>query len=428
MAAMSRCVPSRITWMPEADAQAARAAETAARTAYGRLLATLTAQTGDIATAEDALADAFATALRAWPSSGVPDAPEAWLLTTARRRVIDQSRRRETANTASSDLILRLEEAALGRLDPDMPDPRLGLMFLCAHPAIDAAVRTPLMMQTVLGLDAARIASVFLVKPSAMSARLVRAKAKIKAAGIPFGIPGRDAWTHRLGSVLNAVYGAFTAGWTEAAPEDAGGDSLASEAEWLARLLASQLPESGESAGLLALILFCEARRPARTGPDGSYVPLREQDTALWDMNMIGEANDLLRAAAKCDDGGRFQIEAAIQSVHTLRSVTGETDWPVLLSLYDALLRVAPSFGAVIARAAVLGDLGDAAAGLAALDDLPKDRIDAYGPYHATRGHLLLQLGETRLAHDALLRASELVGDGPAKHWLKDRAKAVSPH
>ncbi|MEM9740464.1 MAG: DUF6596 domain-containing protein, partial [Pseudomonadota bacterium] len=331
-----------------------------------------------------------------------------------------------TAQTAAPDVVLQIEETAMDRRDPDMPDPRLGLMFLCAHPAIDASARTPLMMQTVLGLDAARIASAFLIKPSAMSARLVRAKAKIKAASIPFGIPGKEAWADRLGFVLNAVYGAYSAGWTEALPDGAGVDSLAREAEWLARLLASQLPESGEANGLLALILYCESRRGAREGTDGDYVPLSEQNTALWNTGQIDEANDLLRTAAACQDNGRYQIEAAIQSVHALRAVTGETDWPVLLSLYDALQKVAPSLGAAIARSAVLGDMGKPEAGLAALSALPQDRVANYCPYFATLGHLYALSGNSIAARRALVRASELARDPGPRDWLKKKAAKIT--
>lgn len=311
--------------------------------------------------------------------------------------------------------------------DPDMPDPRLGLLFLCAHPAIDAGVRTPLMMQAVLGLDAARIAKVFLVKPVTMSARLVRAKAKIRDAGIPFGIPAREAWAGRLGSVLSAVYGAYTAGWAGPVPGEEAAGSLAREAEWLARLIASALPDSGEAQGLLSLILFCEARRPARTGPHGAFVPLSEQDTALWDAGMIDEANALLRRAAAAGDTGRFQIEAAIQSVHALRAVTGKTDWPGLLTLYDALMKVAPSVGAAIARAAVMADMGEPETALAALSGLPADRVENHCPYFATRGHLLALAGKPAEARAALLRAAELASEPSAQAWLTARAKALKP-
>ncbi|MEM1152017.1 MAG: DUF6596 domain-containing protein [Pseudomonadota bacterium] len=414
--------------MAEAVEEAARAAERAARLAYGRLVATLTAQTRDIAAAEDALSEAFARALETWPKKGVPNAPEAWLLTAARRKQIDHARRRITAASAEPDILRQIEDAAMDERDPNMPDPRLGLLFLCAHPAIDQSVRTPLMMQTVLGLDAARIAKVYLVKPATMSARLVRAKTKIKDAGIPFEIQDMEAWAERLDSVLSAIYGAYTAGWAASAPGEAGTGELAEEAEWLARLIVSALPESGEAKGLLALILFCESRTTARKGPRGEFIPLGEQDTTLWDEERVEEANTLLREAATAPDSGRFQIEAAVQSVHAMRSVTGRTDWTVLLALYTTLMGVAPSLGAAIARAAVMGELGKPDDGLADLAALPEDRIADYCPYFATRGHLMALSGRASEARAALLRARELATDPAVQSWLKDRADALSPN
>jgi len=252
-----------------------RAAEKAARTAYGRLLAYLAARTGDVAAAEDALADAFAAALATWPTGGVPDSPEAWLLQVARRKLSDAARRANTRRRHEPDLVIAIEEAAMARDPEAVAVERLSLLFACAHPAIDPTVRTPLMLQTVLGLDAARIAGVFLVSPAAMAQRLVRAKTKIKAAGIPFTLPERREWPARMDAVLQAIYGAYTAGWDLGGTGDG---ALASEAEWLARLVCELVPDHAEAAGLLALILHCEARRPARAG---GYVPLGEQDTAL---------------------------------------------------------------------------------------------------------------------------------------------------
>ncbi|MEL6955357.1 MAG: DUF6596 domain-containing protein, partial [Pseudomonadota bacterium] len=199
-----------------------------------------------------------------------------------------------------------------------------------------------------------------------------------------------------------------------------------SEAEWLARLLVDLVPGSGEAKGLLSLILFCQARRPARGASGGAYVPLSEQDTSLWDDALTGEANQLLRDAASCEDGGRFQLEAAIQSVHALRAVTGSTDHDTLLRLYDALLATAPSLGAAIARAAVLGEIGQPDAGLTALDALPDERVANHCPYHAARGHLLALSGETEAAAKALRRAAELASDTAARDWLASRAAALS--
>lgn len=410
------------TW---AERDATRAAEKAARTAYGRLTAWLAARTSDLATAEDALADAFAAALAAWPKQGVPDRPEAWLMRAARRRLIDLARKQAVRSGAAPALAL-LEEEKMDGADPDLPDHRLGLMFLCAHPAIDPAIRTPLMLQTVLGLDAARIAGVFMVSPAAMSQRLVRAKAKIRDAGIPFGVPDRAAWTPRLGAVLDAIYAAYTAGWEPADRTEPRAAGLAEEAEWLARLLVELLPDSGEAHGLLGLILYSEARAPARRGLDGAYIPLSEQDTDLWDRVRLADAGEHLGAAAAATDSGRYQIEAAIQSVHAARAITGETDHAALLALYDALMQVSPSLGAAIARAAVLGEVQGPQAGLAALDALPAARLDAHLPYWATRGHLLANAGKREAAQAALSRAGDLANDPALADWLRARAGALT--
>lgn len=412
--------------MADPRAESARAAENAARSVYSRLIAILTARTGDIASAEDALSQAFTSALKTWPEKGVPNAPEAWLLAAAKRNWIDRSRRTATASAAEPDLIQRIEEAAMDSADPDMPDPRLGLMFLCAHPAIDPAVRTPLMLQTVLGLSAERIASVFLIRKETMSARLVRAKSKVKTAGIPFGIPGLEAWHGRLDAVLSAVYGAYTLGQDSNDVTDMTSGGLRSEAEWLARLLVELLPDSGESKGLLALILFSEARRAARIGAAGEFVPLSEQDTTLWDAELIHEAQSLLKAASRADDGGRYQLEAAIQSVHALRAVTGQTDWATLLHLYDALMATSPSLGAAIARAAVLVETKGPDAALDALSDLPTERLGKHGPYHATLAHCLSAAGKPTDSVAAYRKAADLAPHPSVADWLLARAKQLT--
>ena len=297
MVARSRFGPCRTTWTAKPVlSETERAADHAARTAYGRLVAWLTARTRDVAAAEDALAEAFAAALTNWPKTGVPDSPDAWLLQVARRKLTDAARRQQTRDTHEADVIRVLEEAAMVRTPDAIADERLGLLFACAHPAIDPAIRTPLMLQVVLGLDAAAIARVFLVSPSAMSQRLVRAKSKMKTAGIPFTLPEPEDWPERLASVLDAIYGAYTVG------ADHGSDTaaLAREAEWLARICCGLVGDSGEALSLLALILYCESRREARSG---AYVPLSEQATDLWDVALIDEAEMILRRAASAASG-----------------------------------------------------------------------------------------------------------------------------
>src|SRR5271166_2228821 len=298
-----------------ADARAAAAR--VARESYGKLVAYLAAGSRDVPGAEDALADAFAAALAVWPAQGVPLNPEGWLATAARRRLIDAARRRRSAEAALDALTLigaDLKEAA--EADASIPDRRLALMFACAHPAIEESVRAPLMLQTILGIDAAAIASAFLVSPAAMGQRLTRAKAKIRLAGVPFRIPEREDLPERLGAVLEAIYAAFSHGWTEAFSDDPRGRNLTEEAIWLGRVVAELAPAEPEAKGLLALMLYAHSRRGARRDVAGRYVPLSEQNAALWDLAAIDEAEALLRAASYSKAYGRFQLEAAVQSVH----------------------------------------------------------------------------------------------------------------
>ncbi|HET9068461.1 MAG TPA: DUF6596 domain-containing protein, partial [Amaricoccus sp.] len=261
----------------ESDARAT--AEAVARRSRGKLVAWLAARSRDVAAAEDALADAFAAALADWPARGCPANPEAWLMTVARRRLVDRARRRRTGDGAAATLALLAEGMAAA--EPALPDQRLGLLFACAHPALERSVRAPLMLQAVLGLDTGRIASAFLASPAAMAKRLVRAKARIRAAGIPFAVPEPAELPPRLDAVLEAIYAAFAEGWTDAAGTDPARRELTGEAIWLARLLAGLMPGEPEALGLLALMLHAEARRPARRDAAGDYVPLGWQDPGL---------------------------------------------------------------------------------------------------------------------------------------------------
>jgi len=401
-------------------AQDARAAaEAAARNAYSRLLAYLAAQTRNIAAAEDALAEAFAAALAAWPASGVPDRPEAWLLAAARRKSLDAYRHAKVRAAAEPTLALMAQR---GETDTEFPDERLKLLFVCAHPAIDAAARTPLMLQTVLGLDAARIASAFLVSPAAMGQRLVRAKAKIKDAGIAFAVPARDELAQRLDAVLAAIYAAFASGWDDLA-EDAR-EALDGEAIWLGQTLQALLPDEPEILGLLALMLHCQARRGARRDASGAFVPLDRQDTARWDAPMVARAEALLRQAALLARPGRYQLEAAIQSVHAGRLVTGKTDWRALAVLYAALAAQAPSMAINVGHAAVAARVDGAQAGLDLLDRLPADAARDYQPYWAVRAHLLREAGETQAANAAFARAAGLADDPALRAYLRAQLEA----
>jgi RNA polymerase sigma-70 factor (ECF subfamily) len=400
-------------------------AEAVARASYGRLGAFIAARTGDVAAAEDALSDAFAAALTTWPAQGVPDNPEAWLLTVARRKLIDTTRRNRTGQEAAAHLRLLADECAI-ETQAAIPDDRLSLMFVCAHRAIDPAVRAPLMLQTVLGLDAATIASAFLTAPTAMGQRLVRAKARIKLAAIPFRLPERADLPERLGAVLDAIYAAFAAGWTDPNGTDFRRRDLGKEAIWLCRLLVSLLPEEPEGLGLLALMLYAESRRGARRTPDGEYVPLDEQDVGNWDAKLIQQAEALLLRASRMGAIGRFQLEAAVQSAHGVRRQTGRSDWAAIVRLYDALEALTGSPVVAINRAVAMAETADATQGLAELDRLADDpRLADYQPYWAARAGLLARMGSAADAAAAYRRAIGLEADPAVRRFLQGRLSAL---
>jgi RNA polymerase sigma-70 factor (ECF subfamily) len=395
-------------------------AEAAVRDSYGKLLAFLVSRTGDVAGAEDALSDAFAAALAEWPGSGVPDNPRGWLATVARRKQLDQLRRGRTRRDATAHVVLLADEVDAARADPaDIPDERLALMFVCAHRAIEPGVRAPLMLRTVLGLDTAAIASAFLVSPATMAQRLVRAKSRIKLAGIPFRVPDPDELHDRLEAVLDAIYAAFAAGWSDPAGTEIRRRDLAGEAIFLGRLLVSLLPGAAEALGLLALMLYAEARRGARRGPAGEYVPLAEQDPAAWDQAMIAEAETTLRRAGTMGVIGRFQLEAAVQSAHVVRRLTGRADWVAIERLYEALARLTGSPVVTINRAVAVAETSGPDTGLALLDTVADDpRVAQYQPFWAARAGLLARAGQSGPAADAYRRAIGLEPDPVVRAFL----------
>lgn len=396
-------------------------ADAVARTSYGKLLALIAARTGDVAGAQDALSEAFAAALAEWPASGVPDNPQAWLVTVARRKMIDAARRNQTSRDAGAHLQLLAEEMAQ-ETQADVPDERLALMFVCAHRAIDPAVRAPLMLQTVLGLDAATIASAFLVAPATMGQRLSRAKTRIRVAGIPFRLPERSDLPERLQAVLDAIYAAFSSGWTDPGGTEFRRRGLAQEAIFLCHLVVSLLPEEPEALGLLALMLYAEARRAARRTPDGEYVPLDEQDVAAWDARLIDQAETLLRRAGAMGVVGRFQLEAAVQSAHVARRRTGRTDWPAIVRLYDMLETLTGSPVVAINRTVAVAEAMGPAAGLAQLDLLADDsRLADYQPYWAARAGLLARTNSAGPAKAAYRRAIGMEADPAVRRFLTKR-------
>lgn len=413
--------------------EARKTADAVARRSYGKLVAFLAARTRDVTAAEDALAEAFASALADWPVNGCPRNPEGWLLTVARRKLIDGVRRRQTGEAVGTQLQILSEgledAAAQAEKDMELPDKRLALLFACAHPAIEASIRAPLMLQVVLGLDGEKIASAFLVSPAAMRKRLSRAKEKIQQAGIPFSVPEREELPQRLDTVLAAIYAGFAEGWTDPSGMDAIRRDLTEEAIFLARLVVELLPQEAEGLGLLALMLHAEARRRARRTAEGEYVPLAEQDPHLWNPQLIEEAESLLLRANKLESIGRYQLEAALQSAHVHRRLTGRNNWAEVVQLYDALMTITDSPVVAINRALAIAELDGPDAANRALKDISADaRLTQYQPYWAARAEVLSKAGAFDEAREAYDMAIGLEHEPAVRTFLQKRQALLPTH
>lgn len=371
-----------------------------ARTSYGKILAYLSAITKDIQASEDALSDAFKIALEKWIDDGVPLNPDAWILTVARNKIKDKFKSDKTRN--SSKEILSSIDFERHEKDPSFilfKDDRLKLMFVCCHPSIDESIRTPLMLQTVLGLESSQIASSFLTSESAMMKRLVRAKSKIKEAGIEFIVPEKDELSTRLEFVLEAIYAAFGKSWDAHGTVDSRFSDLDKEAIYLSSLLVDLLPLEAEPKGLLALMLHCESRKRSRLSRENVYIPLEEQDTSLWDLELISRAEELIASAFPLNRVGRFQLEAAIQSAHSSRVFRKINNWKDIATLYEGLVSIVPTVGSLVGRASAFSEYVGASKGLQELELIPREMVSSYQPYWALKGHLLAKLN---LKDDAL--------------------------
>ncbi|MGZ0150790.1 RNA polymerase sigma factor [Kribbella sp. WER1] len=391
------------------------------RAEHGRAVAVLTRVFGDLEIAEDAVQDAFAAALEKWPESGVPPSPAGWIITTARNRAIDRLRR-ESARADKHAQAALLHAEAEPVEEGAVHDDRLRLIFTCCHPALALNVRVALTLRMLGGLSTTEIARAFLVPEPTMAQRLVRAKAKIKVAGIPYRVPYEADLPERVRGVLAVVYLIFNEGYAASSGETLVRDELAAEAIRLGRLLVDLMPDEPEAVGLLALMLLQQSRRPARVAADGSLIRLRDQDRTAWDRDLIAEGHELVRRCLRRNQPGPYQLQAAINAVHADAATADATDWPQILQLYDHLLTLDPTPVVALNRAVVVAEVDGPAAALALVDELS---LDTYYLSHAIRADLLTRLGRTAEAQPAYETAATLTTNQAERAFLLQAADRV---